>query len=143
MNNKQEMFSTMNIMVADILLTYGFKLLTFTSIIRSDGKESKEFWFDSKSPDCQVPITPLDRDRKRWSQADYVHYYATKGADELKAIDPDHPLLWMRAAIMNRNELIGIIKNAPRMIEIKNGDRIALIAENASEETKRKIAAML
>ena len=133
----------MNIMVADILLTYGFKLLTFTSIIRTDGKESKEFWFDSKSTDCQVPITPLDRDRKHWSQADYVSHYATKGSDDLKAIDPEHPLLWMRAAMMNRNQLIEIIKNAPRMVEITNGTRRALIAENASEETKRKIASML
>ena len=133
----------MNIMVADILITYGFKLVTFTSIIRSDGKESKEFWFDAKSPDCQVPFTPLDRERKHWSQAEYVAHYATKGSDELKAIDPEHPLLWMRAAMMNRNQLIEIIKNAPRMVEITNGSRRALIAENASEETKRKIAAML
>jgi hypothetical protein len=133
----------MNIMVADILLTYGFELQTFTSIIRADGKESKQFWFSANCPDCRVPITPLDRDRKGWSQADYVSHYATKGADELKAIDPEHPLLWMRAALMNRNQLIDIIKNAPRMIEIKNGERTALIAENASPETKRKIAAML
>ena len=133
----------MNIMVADILLTYGFKLQTFTSIVRADGKESKEFWFDSKSPDCQVPMTPLNRERKQWSQADYVSHYATKGSDELSAIDPEHPLLWMRAALMNRNQLIEIIKKAPRMVEITNGSRRALIAENASEETKRKIAAML
>lgn len=133
----------MNIMVADILLTYGFKLQTFTSIVRADGKESKEFWFDSKSPDCQVPMTPLNRKRKHWSQADYVSHYATKGSDELRVIDPEHPLLWMRAALMNRNQLIEIIKKAPRMVEITNGSRRALIAENASEETKRKIAAML
>ena len=130
-------------MVADILLTYGFKLMTFTSIVRADGKESKEFWFEARSPECQVPMTPLDRDRKHWSQADYVSHYATKGAADLKAIDPEHPLLWMRAAIMNRNQLVEIIKNAPRMVEITNGSRRALIAENASEETKRKIAAML
>ena len=133
----------MNLMVASILYSYGFELLTFTSIIRADGKESKQFWFESASEECQVPTTPLDRERKHWSQADYVHHYATKGSDELKAIDPEHPILWIRAAMMNRNQLIDIIKNAPRMIEIKNGERTALIAENATEETKRKIAAML
>jgi hypothetical protein len=143
MQNKQYLYSTMNVMVANILLTYGFELVTFTSIVRSDGKESKEFWFNANSPECQVPMTPLDRDRKHWSQADYVSYYATKGSEDLKAIDPEHPILWMRAFSMNRNQLVGIIKNAPRMVEITNGSRSALIAEDASDETKRKIAAML
>lgn len=133
----------MNIMVADILMTYGFKLVTYTSIVRTDGKESKEFWFESKSKECQVPITPLDRERKHWSQADYVAHYVTKGADEIKAVDPEHPVLWMRAALMNRNQLVTIVKAAPRMVEITNGSRRALIAENATEETKRKVAAML
>lgn len=143
MNDRQEMFHTMNLMVATVLITYGFPLMTYTHVLRGDGKESKEFWFDAKSPECDVPTTPLDRDRKHWTQADYVAHYATKGADELKAINADHPILYMRAMMMNRNELLDVIKKAPRMVEISNGSRRALIAENASAETKRKIAAML
>ena len=120
----------MNIMVASVLMTYGFKLITYTHILRSDGKESKEFWFESKSPDCDL-------------SAEKAANYLTKGADELKEIDPEHPLLWMRGALLNRGEIVGIVKRSPRMIEIKNGDRSALIAENASEETKRQIAELL
>lgn len=130
MNNRQEMFHTMNIMVADVLITYGFKLITFTHILRKDGKEAKEFWFEGSSPECAI-------------NAEKVAYYLTKGAEELRKQDPDHPILWMRAALMNRNELIGIIKNTTRMVEITNGTRSALIAESSSEETRRKVAAML
>lgn len=130
MKDKQELYHTMNIMVADILLTYGFELLTYTHIVREDGKHSKEFWFSSTCSDCEYP-------------AEQVAYYATKGADELTERDPDHPILWMRSALMNRNQLVEIIKAAPRMVEISNGSRRALIAENATDETKRKIAAML
>lgn len=130
MNGRQELFHTMNIMAADILMSYGFEFVTFTHIVRSDGKESKEFWFNSASDACEF-------------SAEKAAYYVTKGADELREIDPEHPLLWMRAALMNRNSLVAIVKNAPRMVEIRNGPRRALIAETASDETKRKIAAML
>jgi hypothetical protein len=143
MNEKQEMFHTMNLMVATVLLSCGFRLITYTHIVRQDGKQSKDFWFEANSPDCKVPTTPHERERKHWSKADYVSYYLTKGSGELAATDPEHPLLWMRAALMNRNQLVDIVKNAPTMIEISNGTRRALIAANASDEAKRKIAAML
>lgn len=117
-------------MVADILLTYGFELVTFTHVLRSDGKEAKEFWFNSTSEKCEF-------------KAAKVADYATKDFEKLEALDKEHPILWMRAALMNRNQLVGIVKSAPRMVEIKNNGRSALIAENASDEVKRQIAAML
>ena len=40
MNQKQELYHTMNLSVASILMTYGFKFVTFTHIIRADGRES-------------------------------------------------------------------------------------------------------
>lgn len=130
MNDKTAMYHTMNIMVATILLSYGFKLITYTHITRQDGKESKDFWFEANSSNCEFT-------------AEQVANYATKNADELKSKDSEHPLLWMRAALMNRNQLVEIIKKAPRMVEITNGPRRALIAADASDEAKRKIAAML
>ena len=120
----------MNIMVADILLTYGFKLETFTHIVRADGRESRDFWFNSSSEKCEF-------------DAEKVAYYATKGHEELEAINEEHPIIWLRRGLMNRNQLVEIIKQAPRMVEIRNGGRKCLIAETASEETKRQVAAML
>jgi hypothetical protein len=126
----QKLFHTMSIMVADILLTYGFKLETFTHVARADGRESKEFWFAASSPKCEF-------------DAETVAAYATTNHEALEAKDKEHPILWMRAALMNRNQLVEIIKQAPRMVEIRSGGRKCLIAETASEETKRQIAAML
>lgn len=120
----------MNIMVASVLMTYGFKFITFTHIVRADGKESKEFWFEGNSESCSL-------------KAEQVAFYATKGAEGLAKEDPENPILWMRGVLDNRTSLIAIIKNSPRMVEIKNGTRSALIAETASEETRRQVAEML
>jgi hypothetical protein len=130
MNQKQELYHTMNLSVASILMTYGFKFVTFTHIIRADGRESKEFWFEAQSTEC-----PL--------KAGEVAYYATKGHEDMLAKDKESPVLWMRGALMNRSTLVEIVKTSPRMVEISNGSRKALIAETASEETKRQVAAML
>lgn len=130
MNQRQEMYHTMNIMVASVLMTYGFKFITFTHIIRADGKESKEFWFEGTSPTCPM-------------KAEEVAHYTTKGSEALAAKDPENPVLWMRGAMTNRNTLVEIIKKSPRMVEITNGIRTALIAETASEETRRAVAEML
>jgi hypothetical protein len=130
MNQKQELYHTMNLTVASILMTYGFKLITFTHILRDDGKESKEFWFEGQSASCPF-------------KAEEVGFYATKGAETLRDKDAENPILWMRGVMTNRVTLIEIIKTAPRMVEISNGTRKALIAETASEETRRQVAAML
>ena len=130
MNKTQKLYHTLNLTVADILLTLGFKLETFTHIVRSDNKESKEFWFAAESDKCEF-------------QADKVAHYATKGARELEAINPEHPILWIKAALENRNQLIDIIKKSPRMVTIYNGEKTALIAETASAETRRQVAELL
>ena len=117
-------------MVASVLITYGFKFVTFTHILRADGRESKEFWFEAQSPECPM-------------KAEEVAYFATKGHEEMEGKDKENPILWMRGVMMNRTTLIDIVKRSPRMVEISNGTRRALIAETASEETKRQIAAML
>lgn len=130
MNQRQELYHTTNLSVASILITCGFKLITFTHIIRDDGKESKEFWFEGQSATCTM-------------KAEEVAFYATKGAEALREKDAESPVLWMRGVLTNRGTLIEIIKKAPRMVEISNGTRKALIAETASEETRRQVAAML
>jgi hypothetical protein len=49
----------------------------------------------------------------------------------------------MRTALFNRDELVDLIRNTPRDVVIeRNGRRIA-IRETASEETKKKFAALL
>jgi hypothetical protein len=49
----------------------------------------------------------------------------------------------MRAVLQNRDEFIDLIRNTPRDVVIeRNGRRIA-IRETASEETRKKFAALL
>jgi hypothetical protein len=127
---KQELFSTQNLSVASVLMTHGFKMVTFTHIVRSDGKQSKEFWFEASSKHCDY-------------KAEQVAYYVTKGSEDLRQIKPEDPVLWMRGVLTNRNTLVEIVKTAPRMVEIKNGSRRALISADASDELKRQIAEML
>ena len=146
MNAKQELFYTANMKVANALLTLGFVKLTTSRVTRGDGRESTEFWFDSSNAEGQ--------------SAQQIHHWMTKAGDDLIASEPERELveqltpaqeiLFQKAVVVylrnfagNRDELISDIKNTPRMVEITNGTRSALIAENASDETKRKVAAML
>ena len=127
---KQELFSTQNLSVASVLMTHGFKMVTFTHIVRSDGKQSKEFWFEASSKHCDF-------------NAEQVAFFVTKGSEDLRQTAPEDPILWMRGVLTNRNTLVEIVKTAPRMVEIRNGNRRALISADATDETKRQIAAML
>lgn len=130
MKQKQELFHTMNLMVFSMLLSYGFKLIGYTKIIRADGKISNDFWFEGSCENCEF-------------SAEKVAYYATTGTEELRKKSPDHPILWMKNALLYRNDGVGIIKNAEPLVEIRKGERTALVPASASEETKRKISEML
>jgi hypothetical protein len=67
----------------------------------------------------------------------------TKGGESLNESDPENIINYLRCFAANRDEMIGLIKNTPRQVEVKNGGRKMLLSENASDETKRKSAAML
>jgi len=126
---KQELFYTSNIKVATALLTLGFTKETITRTKRSDGKESVVFWFDSTAPDG--------------TKAEKVMHAMTKGAADLAKKDPENPLCYLYAYANNRDEIIRDVHSTPRMIEIEKDGRKVAICETASEETRRKIAAMI
>jgi len=132
-NNKmtQELFHTMNIKVAAALATMGFEANTppVTRIVREDGNESVIFWFEATN----------DRGEKAMT----IAHGMTKGGESLNEADPENIINYLRCFAANRDEMIGLIKNTPRQVEIKNGGRKMLLSENASDETKRKSAAML
>lgn len=127
----QELFHTMNIKVAAALATMGFEASSppVTRIVREDGIESTLFWFEGSN----------DRGEKAMDIANWM----TKGGDALNKSDPENVINYMRCFAQNRDEMVGLIKNAPRQIEVKNGGRKMLLSENASDETKRKSAAIL
>jgi hypothetical protein len=127
---QKEMFSTINLKVATALLTLGFKKITLTTIRQHDGKESRVFWFEGTN--------------SRGDKAETISHLFTRGVEQLKANDPEGVLYHLYAYAHNRDELIKDVYAAPRMVEIVTPEgRRLMIAENASEETRQKVAAMI
>lgn len=127
----QELFHTMNLKVAAALATMGFEAShpPVTRIVREDGIESTLFWFEATN----------DQGAKAMDVASGM----TKGGPALDKSDPENPINYMRVFAANRDEMIGLIKNTPRQIEVKKDGRKMLLSENASDETKRKASAIL
>jgi hypothetical protein len=127
--NGQKLFYTTNLKAATALLTMGFKKVALTRMIRRDGKESIVYWFDAINDEG--------------TQANVIYEGMTTGGDALMKKDPGSVVNYMRCFASNRDELIADIKATPRMAIIeKDGKKIA-ISENATEATKKAIAAMI
>lgn len=125
----QELFHTTNLKTATALVTLGFEKLQTSIIIRTDGKESMVFWFKPTNPDGLAALA--------------VYHGMTKGGDALAKSDPENVVNYLRTYAANRDELVSEIRNTPRQVEVKNGDRSALISENATEDQKRALAKIL
>jgi hypothetical protein len=128
-NERQELFHTTNLKAATALVTLGFVKRQTSIIIRADGKESMVFWFNPKNSEGLA--------------ASKVYHGMTKGGDDLSKSDPENVVNYLRAFAANRDELIGEIRNTTRMVEIRKGDKSALIAENATDEQKKALAKLL
>lgn len=127
----QDLFHTMNLKVAAALATMGFEANNppVLRIVRDDGVESVQFWFEATN--------------NRGEKAMDIAKGMTKGGDALNKSDPENVINYMRCFAQNRDEMVSLIKNTPRQIEVKNGGRKMLLSENASDDAKRKAAAML
>ena len=121
----------MNLKVAAALATMGFEAShpPVTRIVREDGIESVLFWFEATN--------------RRGEKAMDIANGMTKGGEFLNESDPENVINYMREFAAHRDGMIGLIKNCPRQIEVKNGGRKMLLSENASDESKRKAAAIL
>ena len=128
-HSPQELFHTTNLKTATALVTLGFEKLQTSIIIRTDGKESMVFWFKPTNADGLA--------------AALVYHGMTKGGDALSKSDPENIINYLRTYAANRDELVNEIRHTPRQVEVKNGDRSALISENATDEQKRALAKIL
>ena len=126
-----KLFQTINLKAAVALATLGFKpnIPPVTRIVRQDGKESTVFWFDGINDKGQ--------------EASEVYRAMTKDGEDLEKRDPENPINYIRSALANRDVLVELIRNTPRIVEIeRNGKKIA-ISENASMETKKSMSKLL
>ena len=123
---------TSNIKAAAALMTMGFEVKESSPCVRvhrEDGKETSSYWFKEAGPNGL--------------KASKVIHWMTKGHKELEDSDPEHPINYIRAAFANRETAIDMHKSTPRLLEIKRNGKQLFISENASEETKRKFAALM
>lgn len=119
-----EMFwGTTNIKVASAVAAFGGKLRTqdpVTRFIKPDGTQQITFWFQS---DGQGDKIKAEMERK----------WADMQSDDESAVR------YVRAALENRETLLGLVKRAEPIRVIQTGGQTLIVAENARPELKKAI----
>jgi hypothetical protein len=129
-----QLFSTQNLKVASVLTALGFNFendaAPVTRVSRQNGNESTVFWFHALHPTTG-------------QTADQVNRWMTVEGDDFCDKNPEHPVAYMRAALMNRDELVGVVKRTPRMCVIERNGKTIAISEHATDEDKKRFAKFL
>jgi hypothetical protein len=116
-------WGTTNIKVAAAASAFGAKLRQsdpVTCIIKEDtGQRQFTFWFSiSGGDDAKAEM------ERTWA--------------DMKS-DPESPIRYVRAALENRETLLGLMKRAEPIMSIQRGGQTLLVGERASPELKRAI----
>jgi hypothetical protein len=115
-------WGTTNIKVAAAAAAYGAKLRPMdpvTRIVKEDGREQVTFWFtDGEGQDAKAEM------ERTWA--------------EMKSQE-DASIRFVRAALENRETLLGLVKRAERILSIQRGGQTLLVAEKARPELKKAI----
>ena len=115
-------WGTTNIKVASAVAAFGGRLRAsdpVTHIIREDGSRQVTFWFESGAGDRV----------KMEMEAKWL---------EMKS-DPESPIRYVRAALENRETLLGLVKKAEPIQVIERGGQTLLVPLNAKPELKKAI----
>ena len=116
-------WGTTNIKVASAVAAFGGKLRTqdpVTRFIKPDGTQQVTFWFQSDG------------------QGDLIKKEMEKNWAEMKS-DPEDAIRYVRAALENRETLLGLVKRAEPIRVIQTGGQTLIVAENARPELKKAI----
>lgn len=127
--DQEEFVYTANLKAATALATLGFGLKypqPVTRTVRTDGKESTVFWFNSTND--------------RGERAEDVILGMTKGGDKLEQEDPEHIVNYLRAYAANRDALVDIIRQTPRRIIVETNGKRILVREDATDADKKELA---
>lgn len=121
MNGK--FWSTTNIKIAAAASAYGEKLRScdpVTHIVREDGTRQVSFHFEDSEASREIK----KKMECKWEDLNQMN---------------DEPMALVRAALENRDTLLGLVKKAEPIKIIKRNGKIIFFAENASPEIKKKI----
>lgn len=115
-------WGTTNIKVASAVAAFGGKLRPtdpVTHIIKPDGTRQVTFWFEAGAGD-RIKIEM----EAKWA--------------DMKS-DAEDAIRYVRAALENRETLLGLVKKAEPIQVIKRGEQTLLVPLNAKPELKKAI----
>lgn len=115
-------WGTTNIKVASAVAAFGGKLRTsdpVTHIIKEDGTRQVTFWFESGS-------------------ASNIKAEMEAKWHEMKS-DPEDAVRYVKAALENRETLLGLVKRAEPIQMVQRGGQTLLVPVNAKPELKKAI----
>ena len=115
-------WGTTNIKVASAVAAFGGKLRNsdpVTHIVREDGSRQVTFWFESGAGN-----TIKTEMEAKWA--------------DMKS-DPEAAVRYVRAALENRETLLGLVKKAEPIQVIQRGGQTLIVPLNAKPELKKAI----
>lgn len=116
-------WGTTNIKVAAAVAAFGAKLRSenpVTRMVREDGSQQVTFWFDANG----TASNERKEMESNWS--------------DMKS-DSEHPIRYIRAALENRETLLGLVKRAEPIQIIQRGEQTLIVPLNAPSERKKAI----
>lgn len=115
-------WGTTNLKVASAVASFGGKLRQIDPVTRiiKDGFQQVTFWFEANGKSDKV----RSEMEKPWVDM---------------ASDEESPIRYVRAALENRETLLGLVKRAEPVRVIQSGGQTLIIPENASIERKKAI----
>jgi len=118
----QSFWGTTNLKVASAVAAFGAKLRPVDPVTRviRDGQQQVTFWFLSDGAG-DIPKKEMER---TWA--------------EMESND-ESPIRYVRAALENRETLLGLVKRAEPIRIIQVGGQTLLVPENASPERKKAL----
>ena len=116
-------WGTKNIKVASAVAAFGGRLRSIdpvTRFIKPDGFQEVTFWFQSDG------------------QGDKIKKEMERNWADMQS-DEEAPIRYVRAALENRETLLGLVKRAEPIRVIQTGGQTLIVAENARPELKKAI----
>ena len=115
-------WGTTNLKVASAVAAFGGKLRQIDPVTRiiKDGFQQVTFWFEANG------------------KADKIRAEMEKSWVDMTS-DEEAPIRYVRAALENRETLLGLVKRAEPVRVIQRGGQTLIIPENASIERKKAI----
>jgi hypothetical protein len=114
-------WGTTNIKVAAAASAFGAQLRRsdpVTCIVEESGHRKFTFWFSTGGEEAKAEM------ERTWA--------------DMKS-DSESAIRYVRAALENRETLLGLLKRAEPVLSVKRGSQTLLVSERASPELKRAI----